>query len=146
MASAASNGIKKVIIDPVESVWNKVKEIIGKIKDLFSGTISLPKIKMPHFEWTYTEVLGVKIPKFKVNWYDKGGIFDRPSLIGVGEKRPEFVGALDDLRQIVREEAGGHGEININIYGAEGQDEEVLADIVMHRMEHILNRSEAAYV
>ena len=27
-------------------------------------------------------------------------------MIGVGEKRPEFVGALDDLREIVREESG----------------------------------------
>jgi hypothetical protein len=35
-----------------------------------------------------------------------GGIFSSPTVIGVGEKRPEFVGALDDLRAIVREETG----------------------------------------
>ena len=48
------------------------------------------------------------MPHFSVSWYDKGGIFDRPTVIGVGEKRPEFVGALDDLRGIVRDEAGGN--------------------------------------
>ena len=46
------------------------------------------------------------MPHFSVDWYDKGGIFSSPSIIGVGEKRPEFVGALDDLRKIVREESG----------------------------------------
>ena len=52
-----------------------------------------------------------------VQWYDSGGIFRSPTIIGVGEKRPEFVGALDDLRTIVadvidRKGAGG-GEVLI---------------------------------
>ena len=41
------------------------------------------------------------VPHLSVDWYDKGGIFKSPSVIGVGEKRPEFVGALDDLKKIV---------------------------------------------
>jgi TP901 family phage tail tape measure protein len=49
-----------------------------------------------------------------LNWYDKGGIFKSPSVIGVGEKRPEFVGALDDLRKIVRDEAGKGYTIHID--------------------------------
>lgn len=49
-----------------------------------------------------------------LNWYDKGGIFKSPSVIGVGEKRPEFVGALDDLRKIVRDEAGKGCTIHID--------------------------------
>lgn len=49
-----------------------------------------------------------------LNWYDKGGIFKSPSVIGVGEKRPEFVGALDDLRKIVREESGQGYTIHID--------------------------------
>ncbi|WP_425539448.1 phage tail tape measure protein [Microaceticoccus formicicus] len=36
-----------------------------------------------------------------INWYDRGGIFRSPTIIGVGERRPEFVGALDDLKKIV---------------------------------------------
>lgn len=49
-----------------------------------------------------------------LNWYDKGGIFKSPAVIGVGEKRPEFVGALDDLRKIVRDEAGKGYTIHID--------------------------------
>ena len=44
------------------------------------------------------------MPHFSVSWYDQGGIFDRPTVIGVGEKRPEFVGALDDLRFLIGDE------------------------------------------
>lgn len=43
-----------------------------------------------------------------VSWYDSGGVFRRPTIIGVGERRPEFVGALDDLRKIVREETANN--------------------------------------
>lgn len=49
-----------------------------------------------------------------LNWYDKGGIFKSPSVIGIAEKRPEFVGALDDLRKIVRDEAGKGCTIHID--------------------------------
>lgn len=48
----------------------------------------------------------LKLPRLLggLEWFDRGGIFRRPAVVGVGEKRPEFVGALDDLRKIVREE------------------------------------------
>lgn len=49
-----------------------------------------------------------------LNWYDKGGIFKSPAVIGVGEKRPEFVSAIDDLRKIVREESGQGYTIHID--------------------------------
>lgn len=49
-----------------------------------------------------------------VSWYDKGGIFKSPTIVGIGEKRPEFVGALDDLRKIVREESSKGYTINID--------------------------------
>lgn len=49
-----------------------------------------------------------------LNWYDKGGIFKSPSVIGIAEKRPEFVAAIDDLRKIVRQESGQGYTIHID--------------------------------
>lgn len=143
--------IKNAIITPVKNVWEKIKEFIGKIKDIFSGLkLELPKIALPHFS-----VYGGKFPwgiggsgeapRFSVDWYDKGGIFREPSIIGVGEKRPEFVGALDDLRDIVREEAGGKTEISMNIYGTEGQNINELADRVMARLQFAIDRKERQF-
>lgn len=55
-----------------------------------------------------------------VQWYDSGGIFRSPTVIGVGEKRPEFVGALDDLKAIVADvidKRGSGGDSDIVITG-----------------------------
>ena len=98
-------GIKLAIMSPITAAVNFVKEQIDKIKNFFSAlTISLPHIKLPHFSISgQFSINPPSVPTLGVNWYDRGGIFERPSIIGVGEKRPEFVGALDDLKNIIRE-------------------------------------------
>lgn len=100
--------------------WDTIKEKADKLKEklksLFDFEWKLPDLKLPHF--------GIKgefslsppsIPSISVDWYDKGAIFNSPSIIGVGEKRPEFVGALDDLRYLIRDELGKQGDPNYNI-------------------------------
>lgn len=91
--------IKNAIMTPINAAVDFVKNAIEKIKGFFKFEWSLPKIKLPHFKKVGTGFLG--LPKIGIEWYDKGGIFNSPSIIGVGEKRPEFVGALDDLKDIV---------------------------------------------
>lgn len=96
--------IKNAIMKPIETAKDFVREQIEKIKSFFNFKWEFPKLKLPHFEMTGGFSLNPpSVPKLGVNWYDKGGIFSSPSIIGVGEKRPEFVGALDDLKQIVAE-------------------------------------------
>lgn len=109
------NAIKTAITRPIQSAIGIVKTAIAKIKAALSGPISLPHIKLPHFSISGKFSLNPpSIPHIGVSWYDKGGIFSSPTVIGVGEKRPEFVGALDDLRDIVREESGG--DVTVNVY------------------------------
>lgn len=151
--SAIENVKTKIqsLADKVLHVKDKISEYIDKIKDFFKNLVlkipkpSLPKL--PHFEvtWTTKSFLGqdISIPHVGINWYDKGGIFRNPSIIGVGEKRPEFVGALDDLRKIVREESGG--TVTINVYGAEGQDVRQLANIVMDKINTQMRRESGAF-
>lgn len=100
--------------------WDLIKEKAGalkeKLKNLFDFKWNLPKIKLPHFNIQGQFSLNPpSIPSFGVDWYDKGGIFNSPSVIGVGEKRPEFVGALDDLRYLIRDELVKQGDSNYNI-------------------------------
>ena len=143
----------------IQSFADKVREIkdtifgyIEKIKSFFSNLIlKIPKPSLPslpHFEvtWTTKSFLGqdISIPHVGINWYDKGGIFSHPSIIGVGEKRPEFVGALDDLRKIVREESGDT-TVNIIVNGAEGQDVRELANIVMDKINTQMRRESGAF-
>lgn len=106
-AVSSFNGVKDAIMNPIEKAVGFVKEQIDKIKGFFNGlSLKLPDIKTPHFSlknWSINPVDWLKaMPKIDVDWYDKGGIFTGPQVIGVGEKRPEFVGALDDLYAIVK--------------------------------------------
>lgn len=139
--------IKNAILTPIQNAKDKINEQIEKIKGFFSGLkLELPHIKLPHFSLVGEFSLRPpSVPHLSIDWYDKGGIFREPSVIGVGEKRPEFVGALDDLRDIVREEAGGKTEINMNIYGAEGQNINELADRVMNRLQFVIDRKERQF-
>lgn len=143
----AIDNINLLNLNPlVETIQNA----LAAIANMFANTSwALPHIQTPHFYWSGvwdTDGSDGKMsaPSLNVRWYDKGGIFNQPTVIGVGEKRPEFVGALDDLRDIVREEAGAH-DVTINVYGAEGQDVRKLADIVMDRIQHSIDRREAAF-
>ena len=97
-------------MDPIKRARDAVKEQIQKIRNLFNFEWSLPKLKLPHFNIQGKFSLNPpSVPKLGVDWYDKGGIFTRPQIIGVGEKRPEFVGALDDLKKIVKAALSEHG-------------------------------------
>lgn len=116
----AWNAVKSAIEGPINRARDIVKSAIDRIKSFLNITLPFPKIKLPHFSISGRFSLNPpQIPKFGVQWYDKGGIFRGPSIIGVGEKRPEFVGALDDLKAIVAEviEKKGSGGEGIVITG-----------------------------
>lgn len=147
--STTWNKIKESITKPIEKAKEKVKGILDKIKGFFPIKIGnlFGHIKLPHFDisWSQLGNTKLKIPHFNgINWYDKGGVFTSPSVIGVAEKRPEFVGALDDLRKIVREESGSQ-QITFNIYASPGMDVKALAGEVERRLINSTNRRRLAW-
>ncbi|MBE2914737.1 tape measure protein [Anoxybacillus flavithermus] len=95
------NNIKTAITSPIESAKNTVLGIISSIKDAFSKlTISIPKPKLPHIDvnWKSFGVgdLSVKVPTFDVSWYQTGGIFDKPSIVGLAENGREAILPLEN--------------------------------------------------
>ena len=58
------------------------------------------------------------VPHLSVDWYKTGGIFDSPSVIGVGEAGTEAVVPLDKLWNKLDNLQGGETNIVININGA----------------------------
>ncbi len=82
--------------------WGKAWTDFRWIIENTFQSIARIHIPLPHFsmhggfdpvQWAQ----GRGLPGLDVSWYDKGGIFGGPSVIGVGEKRPEVVGALSDM-------------------------------------------------
>lgn len=107
-ADSILGGVKDKFTQVFDGIKSYLTPVIDWLKGIFNFEWKLPSIKLPHFhlEGEFNLEKGT-VPHLSVDWYDKGGIFNSPTIIGVGEKRPEFVGALDDLRAIVREESGG---------------------------------------
>lgn len=102
--TTAWEAVKKAIETPINAARDAVNNAIERIKSILNIDLPFPKIKLPHFKISGSfSINPPSVPSFGVDWYDKGGIFTGPSIIGVGEKRPEFVGALDDLKAIVAE-------------------------------------------
>lgn len=129
--------IKQYIVNPIKSAFDTVKSVfsgiyntikswidkakgfikgaINAIKGFFNFKVDLPKIKLPHFSikpkgWELGDLLKGKIPKLGIEWYAKGGVFDKPTIFpttsglkGVGEAGKEAVAPISVLQTYVRD-------------------------------------------
>lgn len=151
--TATSNAwtrIKESITKPFTDAYDKVKEIIDKIKSFFP--IKLGKlfkgIKLPHFdvEWSSVKAFGkwIDFPSgFDISWYKKGGIFDSPSLIGVGEAGAEAVVPLDKFWDKLDNMATDN--VTINVYPSAGMNETELARKVEQALVRAQKQRQKAY-
>ena len=145
----AWNAVKNAIITPFKTARDKIKYYIDKIKGWFP--IKLGKIfkgiKMPHFEieWSSVKAFGkeVKYPSgFDISWYKNGGIFDNPSLIGVGEAGPEAVVPLDKFWDKLDSMNTG---VTINVYASDGMNVNELALKIEQRLVLLQKQRQMAH-
>lgn len=143
------NGIKTAITSPITKAVSIIKSAIAKIKSIINGAkLSLPKIKLPHFKLSGKFSLkDMTVPKLSVSWYKTGGIFDNPSVIGVGEAGPEAVVPLDTLWQKLDNiaAASSGSETIINIYASPGMNVNDLAVAVERRLATLQKQRNMAY-
>lgn len=92
------NGLWAGVKSKISGVINRIRGYFPiKLGRLFKG------MKLPHFTLKlkskdFGKLGSLKYPTgFGVNWYKTGGIFDSPSVIGVGEAGSEAVVPLDKL-------------------------------------------------
>ena len=101
------DNIKQGIKDKLEAAKQTVKDVIDKIKGFFNFEWHLPKLKMPHISITGEfSLMPPKVPKFSIDWYAKGGVFDSPTLFsnggrlsGLGEAGAEAIVPLENNTQ-----------------------------------------------
>ena len=101
-ASSAWNSIKEAIVSPIQTAKDTISGIIDTIKGLFPLNIGriFSNLQLPHISVSGgSPPFGIggkgSLPHFNVDWYAKGGIFNSPSVIGVGEAGSEAVVPLD---------------------------------------------------
>lgn len=141
------NSIKDAIIKPIQTAKEKVKGIIDKVKGFFPIKVGnlLKGIKLPHFKISGDfSIKNKTVPKLSIDWYKTGGIFDSPSVIGVGEAGAEAVVPLDKLWSKLDKIAEGSGGIVININGA-NKDPQQIAEEVKRMLIQETNRRRLAW-
>lgn len=171
--TTAWNGIKTAVTTVVDNIKSKIdtlkdkfdqlktkaQNIVDKIKSIFSGTISFPHIRLPHFT-VYGGVAPYGIggsgsmPKISVEWYKKAYdnpvLFSSPTVLptlggmkGFGDGHgAEIVMGLDKLREMV---GASSGSVVINVYPSAGMNESQLASMVQDKLVQWQKQKEAAY-
>ena len=143
------NAVKTAITKPIQTAVNLVRAGINKIKSIINGAkLKLPKIKLPHFSITGKFSLNPpSIPKVGVKWYATGGIFDSPTIAGIGEAGPEAVVPLDTLwNKLDRIADASTGDnVTINVYASPGMDVKELAAAVEQRIVALQKQRRAAW-
>ena len=124
--SGIFNALQNAITHPVETAKNILKGIIDAIRGFFNFKISWPHIPMPRFSinppgWQIGDLLQGKIPSLDLDWYATGGIFNGPSVIGVGEAGPEGAiplsgRAMRPFARAIADEMPGGGSSTVNNY------------------------------
>lgn len=127
------NGIKSAITAPIRAAKGVISGIVDSIKRLFNFRLKFPKIDIPHIPLPHFNLSGSfnplkgKIPHIGVNWYAKGGIFNKPTMFaapggfnGVGEAGPEAAlplnaKTLGGIGKGIAEATGGLGGDTINV-------------------------------
>ncbi len=97
------SGILSTIQGAMDGASDKVSAVIDAIKGFFNFRFEWPSLPLPHFSinpsgWQIGDLLKGSIPSLGIEWYAKGGVFNGPSVIGVGEAGPEAVVPLSGAR------------------------------------------------
>jgi phage-related protein len=126
LVKTAMDNIKKAIEKPIQDAKDTLSGILDGIKGFFPISIGkiLDNISLPHFtvdggEFPYGVGGKGHMPSFGVDWYakamDQPYMFNRASLIGVGEAGDEMVYGRKALMDDIREAAGGGRNVTINV-------------------------------
>ena len=83
------DSIKTGISNKITAAKEKVKSVIDAIRGFFNFEFKWPKVPLPHFGikpsgWKVGDLLKGVIPKLSIKWNARGGIFDKPTLMGYG--------------------------------------------------------------
>ena len=152
------DAIKDKVTSTFNTIKEKVKSAIDFIKGIFNFQWELPKIKMPHFNVSWTDYGMISLPSVHVDWYKKAmnqaymlngaTIFGQSGghLLGGGESGSEMIIGTNRLMSMIAQAKGGQTTINNQfvINGAD-RDPQALAQEISYYLDMELQRTQGAF-
>ena len=141
--SGLFDGIASIFKGVINTIIGMLNGLLGKANGLIDGINLIPGVDIPH------------IPTIPL--LAKGGVVRSGSAI-VGEAGPELMTVLGNRTVVQPLSAGSVAssggrysaaaqvrDVNITVYGAEGQDVNQLAEVIMQKIETAANQREAVW-
>lgn len=92
------NGVPKNIANSLGGMYGIGRNAITNFRNGFQSVhIPMPRFSVSSTRYSWGSS-SFSVPKFNLKWYKKGGLFDMPSVIGVGEAGKEAVLPLENKR------------------------------------------------
>lgn len=150
--SGVFDGLIAIAKAPLNAIIGLLNGAVGALNGLIGG---LNKINFDVPNWVPViggKKFGFNIPKIpKIPYLAKGGKLSEGTAV-VGEAGPELLSMINGnavVQPLTNSTANttntNLGGINITIYGAPGQSESALAEIVAERLQHNVNAKGAVY-
>ena len=142
-AASSFNAIASNVSSTFSRIKSTISGVVDKLKNIFNFEWKLPKIKLPHFSWSWKNVGGIlKLPDISVEWYKKAydnpWLFTSPTVVngkGFGDGNGgEIVYGHDQLMRDISE--ASQGSVTVNVYADQGMS----VDQLVHKFERALTQ------
>lgn len=149
--------------DTIGNIMGDAKNVVSGALDSIAGffrglRIEWPHIPLPHFSISGSfnlDPFNFSVPSIGISWYAKGGVFNGPSVIGVGEAGPEAAVPLSGARmrpfaeEIAKQMPNGGGGVTVevkieNFNNYTQEDLDALVERVMRDIQRKLKMQERA--
>jgi len=106
----------EILTTPFRTAYDTIRTTLDKIKGLFNFSWSLPKLKIPHMNWSTQQVGGTvgqilralnlpaQLPKLNIEWYAQGGFPELGQLFFAGEAGPELIGNIGNRTAVANQD------------------------------------------
>lgn len=142
LGSTLGSAIGGSVAAGINGIIGFIERTLNRAIGLINGAIRLINKVKPGKD--IGQISKLSLPR--ISWHKKGGIFDSPSVIGVGEAGAEAVVPLNKFWKKMDKMAENMGApIVVNVYGSENMNVNELAVAVQNKIIQLQKRKNSAW-
>lgn len=144
LGTKIGSAIGSAVAAGINGIIGFIERTLNKGIGLINGAIKLINKVIPGKKHDIGKLSELSLPR--ISWHKKGGIFDSPSVIGVGEAGAEAVVPLNKFWDKLDKMAeGASSPIVVNVYGSENMSVNELAVAVQNKIIQLQKRKNNAW-